>query len=167
MSRVPASCNVFRHAERRRPVPGQLVELHDRFLVEQLEDPLAGGLLALALLLVDGALVPGVDGRLQTALQVGVLARRGVDVDVQALVGRHLGALARRAGRSLSGPLSDACASLTRCNVVPMRDEAVVVDLKYRRSLVMTGTAPRAIRSQCDASCKCTTDLPRRTPRAH
>jgi hypothetical protein len=81
-------------------VPGQLVELHERFLVEQLEDPLAGGPLALAVLLVDGALVPGVDGRLQTAPQVGVLARRGVDVDVQALVGRHLGALARRAGRA-------------------------------------------------------------------
>jgi hypothetical protein len=47
---------VLLHAERRGPVAGQLVELHEGALVQELEDPLAGGLLAAGVLLLHGPL---------------------------------------------------------------------------------------------------------------
>ena len=70
------------HAEVGRAVPGELVELDERALVEQRLDPLAGGHLARGVLLLDGALGAGVDGLLYAALEVGELAGGGVDVDV-------------------------------------------------------------------------------------
>ena len=49
---------------RRRAVAGQLVELVEGAVVEQVLDPLAGQQLALAVLALDGTLGAGVDGRL-------------------------------------------------------------------------------------------------------
>lgn len=63
-------------------VPGELVELHEGTLVEQEIDPLAGGQLALGVLLFDCACGTGVRGLVDTALQVRDLARGGVDVDL-------------------------------------------------------------------------------------
>ena len=68
------------HAEAGGAVPGQLVELDEGAVVEQFQDPLAGGHLAPGVLLLDGARRPGVDGLVQAALQVGELARRRVDI---------------------------------------------------------------------------------------
>jgi hypothetical protein len=67
-------------AEVGRAVPGQLVHLDEAALVEQRVDPLAGRLLALGVLLLDSARRPGVHGLVDPVLQVGELARRGVDV---------------------------------------------------------------------------------------
>ena len=78
-------------AERRRPVPGQLVELDERALVEEQLDPLAGGLAALGVLLLDRLRRAGVHRLVEAAVEVLQLARRGVDVDVL----RDVGALAR------------------------------------------------------------------------
>src|SRR6476619_4531155 len=89
---------VLLHAEGGRAVPGPLVELDEGFLVEELEDPLAGRLLALAVLRLDGSLGARVDGLLEAPLEVGHLARRRVDVDVvghvRALSGRGRGCFA-------------------------------------------------------------------------
>ena len=74
-------------AERGGPVPGQLVELDERALVEELLDPLAGGLAALGVLLLDRLRRPGVHGLVEAALEVGELARGGVGVDVLGDVG--------------------------------------------------------------------------------
>jgi hypothetical protein len=58
-------------AERRRPVPRELVELDERVLVQQQVDPLAGGLLAARVLLVDRARRAGVDRLVSFVLEVG------------------------------------------------------------------------------------------------
>ena len=74
-------------AEGRGAVPGQLVELHERALVEQHLDPLAGGLASLGVLLLDRLRRPGVHGLVEPALEVRHLAGRGVDVDVVGNLG--------------------------------------------------------------------------------
>ena len=81
---------VLLQAERRGPVPGQLVELDEGALVEEHLDPLAGGLPALGVLLLDGLGGARVHGLVEPAVEVGELAGGRVDVDV---VG-DLGALA-------------------------------------------------------------------------
>ena len=70
---------VLLEAERRRAVPGQLVELDERALVEEQLDPLAGGLAALGVLLLDRLRRAGVHGLVEAPLEVGQLARRGVE----------------------------------------------------------------------------------------
>ena len=70
--------------EGRRPVPGQLVHLDERALVEQRLDPLAGGHLALGVLLLDRPRRPGVHRLVVAPVQVGELARGGVDVEVSS-----------------------------------------------------------------------------------
>ena len=64
-------------AERVAAVPGVLVHLDERALVEQHLEALAGGLLAAGVLLLDGALRPGVGDLGHPALEVGQLARGG------------------------------------------------------------------------------------------
>ena len=68
------------HGEVLAAVPGQLVELGERARVEQLLDALAGGALALGVLLVHGPRRAGMDGLVRAAAQVGQLAGGGVDV---------------------------------------------------------------------------------------
>jgi hypothetical protein len=63
-------------------VPGQLVHLDERALVEQRVDPLPGGHLALGVLLLHRARRARVHGLVVAPHQVGELAGRGVDVDV-------------------------------------------------------------------------------------
>ena len=89
--------------EGRRAVPGQLVELDERPLVEELLDPLAGGHLALGVLLLDRPLGGRVHRLVQPPVQVGDLAGRGVDVDLVGSCGRlvrsrrvSVGGLAKR-----------------------------------------------------------------------
>ena len=81
---------VLLEAERRRAVAGELVELDEGALVEELLDALACGLLALRVLLLDGALGAGVDRLLEPAVEVCDLAGGGVDVHALG----ELGALA-------------------------------------------------------------------------
>ena len=69
-------------AERRGAVPGQLVELDEGALVEEHLDPLAGGLAALGVLLLDRLRRAGVHRLVEAAVEVGQLARGGVGVDV-------------------------------------------------------------------------------------
>src|SRR6476659_2748696 len=78
-------------AERRRPVPRELVELDERALVEEQLDALAGGLATLRVLLLDGLRGPGVDGLFEAPVQVRQLARRRVGVDVPGNVGAFAG----------------------------------------------------------------------------
>jgi hypothetical protein len=73
---------VLLHAERGGAVPGELVQLDERTLVEQGEDPLAGGHLALGVLLLDRARRAGVHRLVVAALQVGQLAGGGVRVEI-------------------------------------------------------------------------------------
>src|SRR5690606_17664030 len=61
-------------------VPGQLVDLDERALVEEQVDPLASGLLAPGVLLLDGPGRSGVDRLVEPELEIGQLAGRGVDV---------------------------------------------------------------------------------------
>ncbi len=82
---------VLLQPERRRPVPGQLVELDERALVEELLDSLAGGLAALGVLLLDRLGRARVHSFVEASLQVGQLAGRGVDVDVRGDVGAFAG----------------------------------------------------------------------------
>jgi hypothetical protein len=63
-------------------VPGELVHLDERSLVEQRVDPLAGGHLALRVLLLDGAVRAGVHRLVVAQVQVGKPARSGVQVGV-------------------------------------------------------------------------------------
>ena len=67
--------------ERRGAVLGQLVELDERALVEEQRDPLAGGLAALGVLLLDRLRRPRVHRLVEPAVEVLQLAGRGVDVD--------------------------------------------------------------------------------------
>ena len=71
---------VLLQAEVRRAVPGERVELDEGALVEQHLDALAGGLLALGVLLLDRPRRAGVDGLVVAAVQVGELAGGGVRV---------------------------------------------------------------------------------------
>ena len=82
---------VLLQPERRRAVPGQLVELDEGALVEEHLDPLAGGLAALGVLLLDRLGRAGVHRLVEPPVEVGQLARGGVDVDVLG----DVGALAR------------------------------------------------------------------------
>ena len=72
---------VVLEAEVRAAVPGQRVELDERILVQQREDALAGGQLALGVDLLDRRLADRVQRLLGALAQIGELARRGVDVD--------------------------------------------------------------------------------------
>ena len=72
-------------------MPGQLVELDERALVEELLDPLAGGLAALGVLLLDRLRRAGVHGLVEAAVEVGELARGRVGVDVVGDVGAFTG----------------------------------------------------------------------------
>ena len=62
------------HAERVGAVPDELVELDERAVVEQLVDALAGGLLALGVLLLDRGLAARGHGLVVALLEVGELA---------------------------------------------------------------------------------------------
>ena len=68
-------------AEGDRAVPGVLVHLDERALVEEHREALAGGLLAACVLLLDGPLGAGVRDLADAPLEVGELAGGGVDVD--------------------------------------------------------------------------------------
>ena len=81
---------VLLQPERHRPVPGQLVELHERALVEEQRDPLARGLAALGVLLLDRLGRPGVHGLVEPTVEVGQLAGGGVDVDAGVLGGQSV-----------------------------------------------------------------------------
>jgi len=78
-------------------VPGQAVELLEGVLVEQREDALHGGLLALGVLLVDRRL-PARQRRGPAPLEVGELARRAVDVGAARLVSNRTHGLCPSAG---------------------------------------------------------------------
>ena len=81
---------VLLQAEVGGAVPGELVQLDEGALVEQRVDALAGGQLALGVLLLHRPRGAGVHGLVDAALQVGELARGGVDVDALGDVGsRH------------------------------------------------------------------------------
>jgi len=69
------------HAECGRAMAGELVELDERTLVEKGVDTLAGRLLALGVLLLDGPGGAGMNGFVVAAVQVGQLAGRGVPVE--------------------------------------------------------------------------------------
>src|SRR4051812_5603381 len=75
-------------------MPGQLVELDERTVVEQLLDPLARGLLALLVLLLDRLRGRSVHRLLEASGQVGVLAGGGVGVVVLGDLGALAGLLA-------------------------------------------------------------------------
>jgi hypothetical protein len=83
------------HPEVGRPVPGEFVELDERPLVEQGGDALARGHLALGVLLFHRARRAGVHGLVPAPLQVGDLARGGVDIEVT----RRVGSLRGHAGQ--------------------------------------------------------------------
>jgi hypothetical protein len=67
--------------EVRRPVSRELVQLDERALVEQCSDALAGGLLALGVLLLDCALRAGVHCLVVATAQIGELSRGGVRIE--------------------------------------------------------------------------------------
>ena len=71
LASMPKSCDA---------VPGELVELDERALVEQHADPLPGGHLAPVVLLGHRPLRAGVHGLVPPSLQVGELARGGVRI---------------------------------------------------------------------------------------
>ena len=68
-------------AERGRAVPRELVELDEGALVEEHLDPLAGGLAALGVLLLDRLRRAGVHRLVEALLEVGELAGGRVEVD--------------------------------------------------------------------------------------
>ena len=108
---------VLLQAERRRAVPGQLVELDEGALVEELLDPLAGGLAALGVLLLDRLRGAGVDGLVEAAVQVGELAGGRVDVDVLGDVGAFARVCAHASGL-LAG---SCCRSVGQCSARDLR----------------------------------------------
>ena len=63
-------------------MPGQRVELDEGALVEQRQDALAGGQLALGVHLLHGRLPDRVQRLLGPLAQIGQLARGGVDIDL-------------------------------------------------------------------------------------
>src|SRR5690606_14996957 len=73
-----------------RAVPGELVELDERPLVEERLDALARGHLAFGVLLLHRTRGAGVERLLPAPLEIGDLARGGVDVDA-LLLRRALG----------------------------------------------------------------------------
>ena len=68
------------HAERRRAVPGELVQLDERALVEQRRDAFTGRLLAPGVLAFDGPSRAGVHGLVVAVVEVGELAGGGVPI---------------------------------------------------------------------------------------
>jgi hypothetical protein len=74
--------SVLLQPEVRAAVPGQRVEFDERALVEQGEDALPGGELALRVHLLDRGLADRVRSFLDPLAQVGELARGGVDIDL-------------------------------------------------------------------------------------
>jgi hypothetical protein len=84
------------HPEVGRAVPDEGVQLDERARVEQLVDPLAGGLAALGVLALHRHGAARVHRRLDPLVQVGELARGGVDV-------RLAGGGAGRVGQRLGG----------------------------------------------------------------
>ena len=110
---------VLLQAERDRAVPGQLVELDERALVEEQLDPLAGGLAALGVLLLDRLRRARVDGLVEAPVQVGELAGRRVDVDVRGDVGALAGLCTHAARWLLVGVRLGPWA-----NVVPVTSDA-------------------------------------------
>ncbi len=68
------------HAERRRAVPGELVQLDERALVEQRRDAFTGRLLAPGVLAFDGSSRAGVHGLVVAVVEVGELAGSGVPI---------------------------------------------------------------------------------------
>ena len=74
-----------------RPVPGQLVQLDEGTGVEQQLDPLAGGLLAPGVLLLDRAGGAGVHRLVHPPLQIRQLAGGAVDVDLDLAARAHGG----------------------------------------------------------------------------
>jgi hypothetical protein len=79
------------HVEVRGPVPGELVELHERPRIDEQVDALPGGALASGVLALDGPCGPGVHRLADPPAEVGELARRRVDVDVGGDVGAARG----------------------------------------------------------------------------
>ena len=77
-------------------MPGELVQLHERAFVEEQLDALAGSLLALGMLLLHGFGRARVDGLVDTAVEIGQLAGRGMDVDVVGDLGALAGLCAQR-----------------------------------------------------------------------
>ena len=86
--------------EVRAAVPGQRVEFDERALVQQREDALTGGQLALGVNLLHGRLADRVQRFFGALAQIGQLARGGVDVDLVLARGLdRLIANARHEGR--------------------------------------------------------------------
>jgi hypothetical protein len=81
-------------------VPDQRVQLDERAGVEQLVDPLAGGLAALGVLALHRGLAAGVHRGGHPLMQVGQLARGGVDV---GLAGGGAGRVGQRLGGCAHG----------------------------------------------------------------
>jgi hypothetical protein len=94
-------------------VPRQLVHLDERALVEELGDPLAGGHLALGVLLLDGAGRGGVDRLVEPAAELGDLAlgRVQVVVGLDVVLGElAVGRVGRRGGLRLGGHVGHSSA---------------------------------------------------------
>ncbi len=73
---------VLLQPERGGAVPGELVELDERAVVEEVLDALARGPLALGVLLLDRLGRAGVHRLVDTTIEIGQLSGRRVDVDV-------------------------------------------------------------------------------------
>ena len=73
------------HAEVRRAVTRELIELGEGILVQQPQDALPGGHLSGGVLLFDGRGGCGIDGLVDPPTEVGDLSCRGVDVDLHKL----------------------------------------------------------------------------------
>ena len=78
-------------------MPGELVDLDEGALVEKPLDPFAGRELATGVLLVHSTRRAGMDGFVEALVEVGQLARGGVDVDV---VSGRLGRCVAHDGRA-------------------------------------------------------------------
>ena len=93
---------VVLQAEVGAAVLGQRVELDERVLVQQRQDALAGGQLALGVHLLDRRLTDRVQRLFGPLAQIGQLARGGVDVDL-VLCGGSAGVGNARHGRDVIG----------------------------------------------------------------
>ena len=94
------------HAERCGAVTNELVQLDERARVEQLFDALAGCLLALGVLLLDGGFTAGGYGLVETLLEVGKFARGSERVNRFCFVSHAFNTIEERTRDNVSMTLS-------------------------------------------------------------
>ncbi len=126
---------VLLQPERHRAVPGQLVELDEGALVEEQRDPLARGLAALGVLLLDRLRRPGVHGLVEPPVEVGQLAGRGVDVDAGVLGGQI---------RALAGPGCSLCGHVRQSRPRERRPSRAPAS-RRRETSHRSGASPRRV----------------------